>query len=757
MVLVLTSLASCGDIGEHSGGRRVVRVDEKTAYTPVTIGGTTTSAVEIPVPRQARMSSSVHNIPRGTLFVRFALRAPDDANVPRTARRRGTGGRGDSPVTGAAPARRVRAKVSYTQTGLFSAMRDSRATSCITTLDEPGVWRECRMEIPNAAMFGRIELAIDANDDVTVAVSEILIAPSAPARPPVFLLVVDAARVDRLRPFTDVVPVGTHLAALAGDGVTFTNVRASSSWTRTSVASLLTGLRPARHRVYGRLDVLAEEFITLGEVLQAGGYFTRAWSTNPNVLPVWGFGQGFDVFADVGALEWARSKTDGGTLLARVERALPGNARQPDAHYIHFMDPHEPYQPPQELLDRIGAMPGLAETFPGPKEVDSFVSEYADYVRYLGELLDFDRSLGRFVDELRERGVYEESLILVVADHGEEFFDHGGKSHGRTLFDEVIRVPAILKLPRSRDAGRVVSSSASLEDLFATLLAALDVRAPSDVDGVDLLASDAAPASRPQFSVLRLDGRRLESVVDGSWKLIVDPLNRSTSLYDLSEDSRERVDLRTARSSQAEMLLSLLEANRAAVESGWHFLFCGTEHPVTFALQVVGDVSEPQTFDLEEGDVVRVRPAGESPGFDVSMELEPYTGRDLRLGEANEVAIDDRDRIRFLPNTAGGRPTILVRTPRGVPFRFALGDEKSISTARTLNLSGRPERAVVGPGALVECPPTGDERGARLGWRMEVPSAPFVRIWYVPPTERRDLTELAPGVVERLRVLGYLN
>ncbi len=122
-----------------------------------------------------------------------------------------------------------------------------------------------------------------------------------------------------------------------------------------------------------------------------------------------------------------------------------------------------------------------------------------------------------------------------------------------------------------------------------------------------------------------------------------------------------------------------------------------------------------------------------------------------------DVKVEDRDRIRFPAAESGVAERLLVRHPRGVPFRFILGKARAVSALRSLDLSAYMDRAIVDDGALVECPATGDERRFREGWRPETAGAPFVRIWYVPPTEQVAESDISPDVLDRLRVLGYLQ
>jgi arylsulfatase A-like enzyme len=748
-----------------------LRIPADAAYRRTEISGTSIEATVFAPSVTTNASSVVENLPPGVLIANFAFADTGAADFEAGKTRRRSTGRGgelgeDSRLR--RPAEVLgRARISLAERDSWFSLLEPFVGSCIASLSkEVPAWEECRIEIPRAVRSADIHVSVVANDDVAVALSEIRVVAEASSKPPVFIVLFDAVRADRFRPFTEIVPIGENLKSLADDGVTFTNLRSSSSWTRPAVGSLLTGLRSERHRVHGRLDVLGEEFRTLGEILRERGYYTRAWSTNPNILPMWGFSQGFDEFTDAGSQNWARAKTNADALFDAVDRRIYEAVKLPVAYYVHLMDAHVPYLPSEQARSAIAGMPAIERTFPRPDEVETLVSEYGDYRSYLGEMLELDLELGKFVDTLRELGVYEKALILVVSDHGEEFLDHGGVLHGRTLFEEVLRVPAIVKLPNSRGGGTVVSAPVSIEDLFPTVLGGLGAPAPdgSGIDGVDLLGSagtePAAGQARPHYASLRLDGRRLDSIIDGSWKLIVDRVNRGTMLFDLSTDPGEHDDLSGAKPEKLQALTTLLDAERAQASAGWHFLFCGTDTAFTFDLEIEGRDVRPISFDLEKKDRVILESSQAEPAVKVSMSLDPYRRQRSDFANMRELDVDDRDRLYFPVDAEEGeapKAPFVVRHPRGVPFRYALGEGKSVAAARQIELAESMPRAVVKGGALIECPPTGDERRHGHMWGTRNVGGPFVRIWYVPPTVRRAQGELPPDVVERLRTLGYLQ
>jgi len=261
----------------------------------------------------------------------------------------------------------------------------------------------------------------------------------------------------------------------------FEQAIASASWTKPSVASLFTSLPPGRHRAVQLRDRLDDSALTLAEMLQAKGYATGATIANSVVyLPEANFHQGFDYFEGLHGEEGRPSKiVEAAPLVDRALAWLDARAGLPILLYVHTMDPHVPYTP-QAPFDRKYAPPPV-EGHPGQDPRTDY-KEALDRERlvaqYDGEIAYGDREFGRFIRELRARGLYEDALIVFLADHGEEFLDHGQWLHGRSVFDELVRVPLIVKLPGRRHGGRRVEQQVQLVDVLPTVLASLGLPAP---------------------------------------------------------------------------------------------------------------------------------------------------------------------------------------------------------------------------------------------------------------------------------------
>jgi len=365
--------------------------------------------------------------------------------------------------------------------------------------------------------------------------------------------VIDTLRADHLGVYGYSKPVSPHLDALAAESVVFERAYAQSGWTRTSMASILTGLTPFAHHVLGRQDALPPSLPTLAGILRSAGYDTAGIVTNANVAPELGFGRGFDHYRPL----YTRHDDSppagrlNGELLAWLQSRRQG---APFFAYLHSLEPHDPYEPPEPFRSRFA--PHLATTLRDPEEVPAALARdpklrpeavRADFeALYDGEIAANDAAFGLLLQSLRAAGLYDDTLIVVVSDHGEELLEHGRWGHGHSLYTEILHVPLILKLPHGRRAGERRNNIARQIDLLPTLLAAVGEPVPPEAQGRDLLADTAGEADPPVLSLLRLDRVELASLVDRGRKLIQWNPDRPPGhqeLYDLRDDPQERRDL----------------------------------------------------------------------------------------------------------------------------------------------------------------------------------------------------------------------
>ena len=407
--------------------------------------------------------------------------------------------------------------------------------------------------------------------------------PPAPAavgeRPNLIIYLVDTLRADHLGCYGYARPTSPRIDRFAADAVLFENGRAQSSWTKPAVAAVLTGLYPLAHGAELRAERIHESVETLAERLQAAGYETALFTTNGNVSARFGFDQGWDSFRFMTRREGRKRKHYAAAemnreifaWLAERERRHPA---RPLFLFVHTLDPHDPYRPREEFRRRFA--PGVdveAACCRRSNELAELtgaaaVQQAADAMAlYDAEIAQNDAAFGDFLDELERRGLAAKSAVLLTADHGEEFLDHGGWKHGFTLYEEMLHIPFVLRLPAGHGAGRTIATAVDQVDIAPTLLALAGAGAGPDLPGRDLRAlldeaaersagsagsagSERAPAlpTRVSFAWLARPGARTVSEVAGAWKLVRQNgpgllQEPRRALFDLGADPREQRNL----------------------------------------------------------------------------------------------------------------------------------------------------------------------------------------------------------------------
>jgi arylsulfatase A-like enzyme len=430
----------------------------------------------------------------------------------------------------------------------------------------------------------------------------------------VLLLVVDALRADHLGCYGYERETSPTVDRMVREGVLFTRAYAPAPVTKHSTATLVTSLFPSSHGVSGISDALPGDTPTLMEEMKRLGYRTAVLSANAFVSPLFGFGRGTD-FAFSGCMPMSQKSMQGRaarTVMGRVpggrwikaafdaiDGRLPhsgqslspyeeqaGNLNamllswidaapgEPFFAYVHYMEPHMPLVPPSPFdtvfdPERAGRphpdfpvyKQGILPFSPGPAlpdaELRSLIALYDGTIAY------FDYELGRLLDALDERGLGRNTLIVITADHGEEFHDHGGWGHGQSLFEELIHVPLIAWYPDHLPSGIRVEDPVRHVDIMPTLLGAAgggDDPRCADLEGRNLwpvLAEGAGLGPEVEvFAECSLGEETIRALRVGDEKLI-DALSggrERVMLFDLAEDPLERNDLSAERPDERNAL-----------------------------------------------------------------------------------------------------------------------------------------------------------------------------------------------------------
>jgi arylsulfatase A-like enzyme len=401
------------------------------------------------------------------------------------------------------------------------------------------------------------------------------------ARPNVVIFLADTLRADYLGAYGHAAPTSPRLDAFAREAVLFEDAWAQATWTRSAVASIFTGLHVGSHGVDREDRVLPDAAQTLAEVLRAAGYKTGAFVANHLLGGRFGFSQGFEAWNPGPRTLYGAPAAD----LVREALAFVDSAPRPFFLYVHTMEPHAPYTPSDEDLRPFAgeAYAGATDTRALLREgqLGTLAPEGLRFLRsrYEGEVHQNDRAFGGLLDGLRARGLDGNTVVVFTADHGEEFLEHGGTEHAKTLYQELEHVPLVVRVPGG-PAGVREKGTVQQIDVMPTLLGLAGVAIPPTLTGRDL-SDRVAGAAGPAATAPILFSEERFAVVDkvaarsGDLKLIFNndgpALWRAKShleLYDLARDPLERTNLAASRPIAVAFLERRLEAFRKAQAVG---------------------------------------------------------------------------------------------------------------------------------------------------------------------------------------------
>jgi arylsulfatase A-like enzyme len=376
----------------------------------------------------------------------------------------------------------------------------------------------------------------------------------------VIVLILDAMRADSTGfagHHRDTTP---NIDAVAAGASVFTRVTAQAPYTVCSVPTMLTGVGFHSHLVQSNSGRLSAAETTLAEVLAGIGYQTLGFSATPNNSPRVGTGQGYEVFDDVWRTPDFATAIDPHVMADRVKAALDGLDERPLHLMVHWVPPHGPYTPAQRF--RLWSDPDYRGPCDGSQDYLLSVMDYPEKVSdddlremvalYDANLLAADDALGQVIEALRHAGRWDDALVIITSDHGEAFYEHGRQGHNSTIYEEMLRVPLVVKRPGQTE-GEVSDRLVSLEDLVPTILAEVDVASPDRVVGVDAFGKD-------DRSTVLLRSTRQQRLTGLRWrdhKVIADRFRSVDEVYDLEADPEERHNLFAHDPGLATFLMAL--------------------------------------------------------------------------------------------------------------------------------------------------------------------------------------------------------
>ncbi|MBN1354790.1 sulfatase-like hydrolase/transferase [bacterium] len=371
--------------------------------------------------------------------------------------------------------------------------------------------------------------------------------------PNVILIMCDALRADHIGCYGYSAAQTPVIDSLAGMGIRFKFCYGQASWTKPGTASIFTGMYPSGHTAVLKPDILPDSVTTLAEVFRDAGYHAVGFPNNINISPGFNFGQGFDEYHYL-APDYFFFASEAGSqfsyysILRLVRERYLFKSKQPRHYYqeagvvvgksidyldrrgnaerfflyLHFMEPHDPYF--SHPFDGTGyARVDMPD--PDPSLAGVFRRTYDEEITYM------DEWIGHLFQALKERNLWNDTIILITADHGEEFFDHGGWWHGTTLYQEQIAIPMVFKLPRNDQAGTVRLDNARQIDIAPTLLSLCGIPHPDSMSFGRSLFHTAGPLDRIKvFSEENHEGNILSSLIDGDFKYITANRNNPRNL-----------------------------------------------------------------------------------------------------------------------------------------------------------------------------------------------------------------------------------
>ncbi|RIL05821.1 MAG: hypothetical protein DCC71_09075 [Proteobacteria bacterium] len=422
------------------------------------------------------------------------------------------------------------------------------------------------------------------------------VAPAALAdKPNLLLIVIDTLRADVLSCYGGPIEAKA-ICGVAEDGGTVFTGFSHASWTKPSFASLLTSTLPSTHNTMAKTATLPQDLELVSEALQKHGYATGGIVANINLAPSFGFEQGYDEYHYLSPdYLFGAEESSSKLIFYQIGRKValkvkPGHrvsdyyqnaetvtgvasdwlTRHKDSRFfllLHYMDPHDPYfaHPYRgEAIARVEA------ENPDPALAGRMRELYDEEVRYT------DEWIAELEAHLRSLGLWDDTMIVITADHGEEFFEHGGWWHGKTLYEEQIAVPMLVKWPKGRveAPARVDDHPVRHKDVAPTLLALAGAPVPPGMQGKDLAVpyEQRSETERLHYAEEDHEGNVLRAIRTKDWKLIEANAGNprglpETELFEILADPHEKQNVAHARPEKTAELRIHAEAQRQVAAS----------------------------------------------------------------------------------------------------------------------------------------------------------------------------------------------
>lgn len=414
----------------------------------------------------------------------------------------------------------------------------------------------------------------------------------------ILLITVDTLRQDALGLYGNLRAKTPHLDTLGKDSLVFTRAYSPAPWTYPAVASFLTGVSPRVHGMTNGKTSLPPAIPTLAESMQQAGYRSCAIGTNAFLLPRSGLDRGFDEYFWFPAqvvempafttglshnllLLGGRKRANAAVLTDHAIDWLQQHRNEPFFLWVHYFDPHVPYEPPENFLPEDPELRKAGSSFSDVRAARAGsiarTAREREWIRalYQGDVSYTDEQIGRLLGALKLLKLYDDALIFLTADHGEEFWEHGHFEHGHNLYNPLVQVPLLLKQPKSIKTG-IVEVPVTTLGIMPTLMESCGQAVPSylapNTFPVSLHNEQPGESAPPVFIGTNIFYDPLESVVFRNKKYIRSLTSSAEELFDLSIDPAEKHSIATdvpELVAEAQALLKKAEEEDAALRQ--HF------------------------------------------------------------------------------------------------------------------------------------------------------------------------------------------
>ncbi len=559
-----------------------------------------------------------------------------------------------------------------------------------------GIWHERRKDLPEGLGSGRIAFEVrgispDAAEGTAFIANPRIINHDNRRRTRVIMIGVDTLRADHLGCYGYSRDTSPTIDKLASEGTLFEQCISTSPWTFTSFGSMFTGKYPSASGATTVNKFLRNEEDTFAEAMSRNGFLTCAVTNNVWFSPSFNLLQGFDNHRDFDNVA--------GMSLDYAQNWLMNNRDVDCLLFVHLIDPHLPYSPPGDYAHKFDPdYRGPYETFfngiedyrAGKLEITPKLNEHLIDL-YDGEIAYMDNALGEFLNSLETNRLMDGATIILAADHGEEFLDHGSFEHGHSMYNELLHVPLIIKGPGYK-AGRRFDGLVSPMDIYATLAGAYgvanfetspDVNAQENSGGVSALdlrevLRGRIGGERSIYSEQIYYGEEMSALTDLEYKYIYHADDGSEELYDRTVDPREKSDIAADRRAVVRERRMFIQNFIASYQSGFHVRFNRKHQP--FAHHFVGTIScdagiLSTTRDrLDNGDRFDVDSV--SIRFDINLPEDMEKGFTFKAADPSadivfDITVDDQPGDTSLIHIGPAK-----EIPEGNPFILTMNDSR---------------------------------------------------------------------------------